>query len=296
MPREVSLYADIHTNEELAENIQRCIEVQNPDVVMHEWLGSNASDKVEAVQDYRTMEDVYEAFGLSEEYQNTTISDTPLYALGGSQFTRLFEPVRNYLAENLSDIAEEENLPSEQQKALNAVKTVYGATKNGESNLDTRLIDSAQFMDTDVFSIETRDLRVKMFEYGAENIDKLPDDPKEVKKAAKKYRTGNLMQVQMTGSKPQIKGVATAEGSEQLFEEYNQIRNQKMAESVERTMKQNEYENAAVAVGGNHIEEVHEELPDEWDVTSFYLAGEPSKWSVGTLNTNTMQEKYNAGR
>lgn len=294
MSREVNLLADIHNDEAGAQSYQRFAEVQNPDAVMIEATYADGSDMADSIQDYRTMADVHEAFGADvsqDKYQDPTVSEIPLYSLERRDFAKLVEPVRKYVDENYPDDADMDEAPIEQQRAMHAIRDVANTIQGDKSTLSLRLTDSAQFMGADVMGIEMEEDRSRMFEYGAREIDDLPNNPQQVEEVFNKIARGDQMEAQLANISGQVVGRDYVEGSSQLLEEYNPMREQNMAEFVETTMQDNGYESAVVVIGANHIEGVHSELPDEWEVTDFDLTGETSEWSVGELDGGALSAK-----
>ena len=281
MSAEITFYGDDHGDETGAKNYQRAIEVQDPDAVFLEFdeQGENAEYLMEAFEEYSRPREVLEVFGYEAEDHDNPNLDTPLYAMSGQQMKKIKGALSEYIdavtehEENLGP--DTEILGEEQDKALKSMSLMYITKFSDDSNtLPARLAHSLQHTDTDINFIDVE--RERLFEYGASEIDDLPDDPEKVEqfyeKARRQGQGTNNLQLQVASSMYPEKNIG--EGLNQWLEEIDEeIRNPEMTRQISDGIEGNDYENVAVVTGRGHTAELAESLGEDHEVLMEDLTG-----------------------
>lgn len=288
MSCQIVLYGDIHNSEESAQNYQRSIEVQRPDAVFIEYdeKGEEAEFMYESLQEYVTPGDVFEAFGADlDEYDNPDLH-IPMYALS----PRKMDAVRERVSGAIDEAVEKGEtlgpnsvvLGEEEDKALKSVILNYKGTFGNDANsLSSRIFHSMTHMDSDIHFIDSE--RSKMFEYGAREIENLPDDPNTVETIYEKARTAdegtNMIELQTQSAMYPNKDIGKGlnEWLEQVDEE---IREPEMERQIREGMEENDYDNVAVVTGKGHTAELGRRLEDDFNITMQDLAGKTEEWEV----------------
>lgn len=281
MAREVTLLADTHSNERVAEKYQRFTEVTRPEIIFVE--ASLEDDEIryaETIQNYRTFGNIYDCLDISksENKAHRELLDTPIYHLDREEFIEVGNPVQKHLNSNWEEHESFQEIPSnEEKKAIYVFKGRKRAFKNPSSTLNLRLGDSAGFIDSEIHSLENKKDREQMFRYGSEKIDKLPNRPKETKRIFEGiyHQKGDL--INELESKELTNYLV---GCRELLNSYRSTRDQNMADTIESQMKESEAHTGVAAIGSRHLNGVESELPDNWEITQMDLSGSPKDWKI----------------
>jgi hypothetical protein len=259
----VVVYADTHNDEEYAEATQKALAKQKPEALFLEEgvKGKKGEYLFSAFKSNVKLAEIYSNCGInpSESSLNSEVFDTPVYELGRRQLMKAWKEMEKDFTKRESNDFKNIKAPEkvwinqEVDKAVYALRFQIKVRKtSNKSTLMSRVAAEAREIG---FDLHTTDIeREKMYRFGAEEIDELPEDPEKVQKMFKKVHKGG-------GS------YFTQQKINKMTKEFRETRDSYMAEDIAEKTEINGYSHIAAVVGKKHVEGVAEHLPEDFKVS-----------------------------
>lgn len=278
---ELYIFPDLHSDEELAQDKQRYIELLRPDaLVLESGPADEGSRRI--AEEYRTFGDIYDSLFDNTEsldgYFQEVLGDSkdlylnsPIYSLDVETIEHLTKPL-NRINNELED--EENSIDEDFYHIGNYINSILENKKKDHPNSSIRLLDSANLMGAETSIAESN--RKWVAEIAAERDNHLPDNTEE-----------NLKYFNSSKGTEKLKENPTRENYLKIKDikeilndpEIRQKRDMHIAEEIKEQYQEGN-ESVAVDIGANHVEGVVENMPDEVDITVVDLLGEEHQWSI----------------
>lgn len=252
----VKIYGDTHNDEEVAEAIHKSVLSQSPDAVFMEMdlNGAELRYLEKALGNYDTLREIYSAYQKDLNGSDSDVLDKPLYLVEGEKLKNILKGIFNG-SPSQSQLKRltnpKENLIGEKKDLATYAlfHQISVRTVDDRSTLASRIIPECKKRNIRFFRIDIN--RDKMFIHGAKKIDKLPDNPKKVKRIYQKMRKGKMSKMLLPQQKERY-----AEGVKELINEFQSERESLMAAQVEDNIERQKLQDSAVIVGNNHMKPI----------------------------------------
>lgn len=284
----VRLYGDIHSSEESAKTIHKRAKKQNPDVIFYEsdLQGPEFEYFKKSLSKYYSFMQIISAFNMNpDEFQEYKGSlDTPLFELDSEVLENFFKGFFNTDSGLKSEVINKIKSPEEHHLGQNKDMASYALFQNytvrKSEDRNTLILRLFYENANNPLNFEKIDInRDEMFVHGAKDIDKLPNDPKKVKRIFSLVRNEKLNQV---STLDRVEKNRVVEGVSELLSEFKDKRENTMAAQIEDEIDSHHYQNAAVIVGRRHVGPMAEFLSD---IDGYKIETYDAKKSDGVLKS-----------